>query len=165
MRNWNTNDLLPFTEMCQDKEVMKYFPNLLSEKNAKNFIEHMQVHLKKFGFCYFAVDILETNQFIGFTGILHQNYESPFTPCIDIGWRLKRSYWNKGYATEAANACLKFASNQLNLKEIYSIASKINVNSIAVMKKIGMKYHSDFQHPTLLKNELLKDCVVYYSIL
>ena len=161
LRNWNASDLLPFTEMCQDKEVMKYFPNLLSEKDTENFIKRMQVHFKEFGFCYFAVDILGTNEFIGFTGMLHQNYESPFTPCVDIGWRLKKSAWNNGFATEAAIACLDFASEKLNLKEIYSIASKVNVSSIHIMKKIGMNYHSDFQHPALLKNEFLKNCVAY----
>ncbi len=165
LRNWNASDLLPFTEMCQDKEVMKYFPNLLSEKDVENFIERMQIHFKEFGFCYFAVDILETKEFIGFTGMLHQTYKSPFTPCIDIGWRLKRKAWNTGFATEAANACLSFASNHLKLKEVYSIASKANLNSIHVMKKIGMEFHSEFQHPALLKNELLKDCVVYHSTL
>ncbi|MFK5981555.1 MAG: GNAT family N-acetyltransferase [Flavobacteriaceae bacterium] len=161
LRNWNASDLRPFTEMCQDDEVMKYFPNLISKKDVENFIERMQIHFKEFGFCYFAVNILESNEFIGFTGMLHQNYESSFTPCVDIGWRLKRSAWNRGFATEAANACLTFASNQLKMKEIYSFASKVNVNSIAVMKKIGMNYHSDFQHPSLLKNEVLKNCVVY----
>jgi len=165
LRNWTSADLIPFFEICQDKEVMKYFPNLLSEKHVESFIERMQVHFKEFGFCYFAVDILETNEFIGFTGMLHQNYESDFTPCVDIGWRLKRSSWDNGFATEAANACLEFASNQLKLKDIFSIASKVNMNSIHVMKKIGMKYQSDFQHPALLKNELLKDCVVYHVVL
>lgn len=165
LRNWKASDLDSFFEMSQDKEVMKYFPNLLSKEKCKNFIERMQKHFNENGFCYFALDILETGEFIGFTGMLHQNYESKFTPCVDIGWRLKQSAWNNGYATEAAKACLKFASENLQIKEIYSIASKVNTNSIAVMKKIGMKYHSEFQHPALLENEFLKDCVSYKTIL
>lgn len=165
LRNWISKDLISFFELSQDKEVMKYFPNLLSREECKNFIKRMQEHFSDYGFCYFAVDILETGEFIGFTGMLHQKYKSDFTPCIDIGWRLKRSSWNKGFATEAAIACILFASGQIKMKEIYSIASKVNVNSIHVMKKIGMKHHSDFQHPTLLNNSLLKDCVVYQIIL
>jgi len=161
LRNWHTNDLESFLKMSQDEEVMKYFPKLLSKDNCNDFINRMQVHYKEFGFCYFAIDILETGEFIGFTGMLNQTYKSNFTPCVDIGWRLKKSAWNKGYATEAAKVCLEFAQKYLELKEIYSIASKTNINSIAVMKKIGMKYNSTFHHPALKNYNHLKDCRVY----
>lgn len=163
LRNWHTSDLAVFTEMSQDPEVMEFFPNLLTEEDCIGFIKRMQNHFQKFGFCYFAVDILETGKFIGFTGMLNQTYESHFTPCVDIGWRLKRSAWGKGYATEAAKSCLNFAINNLNLKKVYSLASVPNINSISIMKKIGMEYHSTFQHPALLNNDFLKDCVVYHK--
>ncbi len=163
LRNWRSNDLAIFAEMSQDKEVMEFFPKLLTEEDCIDFINRMQNHFQKFGFCYFAVDILETGEFIGFTGLLNQTYESNFTPCVDIGWRLKRSAWGKGYATEAAKSCLNFATNKLKLKEIYSLASIPNINSISIMKKIGMEYHSTFQHPALIKNNFLKDCFVYYK--
>jgi len=144
---------------------MKYFPKTLSKKESIDFIKRMQVHFTTFKYCYFAVDILETKEFIGFTGLLHQSFKSEFTPCIDIGWRLKKSTWGKGFATEGAKGCLNYASEHLNLKEIYSIAPISNLNSIEVMKKIGMSYHSKFQHPALLLNAFLKDCVVYHITL
>ncbi len=147
--------------MSRDDEVMKYFPKLLNIEDSKNFITRMQLHFEAYGFCYFAVDILDTDEFIGFTGMLHQNYESHFTPCVDIGWRLKKESWGNGYATEAAMACIEFVSDRLDIKEIYSIASLVNANSITVMKKIRMNYHSEFQHPAVLNNEILRDCVVY----
>lgn len=163
LRNWATNDLEPFFQMSQDKEVMEFFPKLLTHMECKSFIDRMQIHFQKFGFCYFAIDSLETGEFLGFTGMLNQNYKSNFTPCIDIGWRLKRSAWGYGYATEAAKSCLNFASEELRISEIYSIASVPNVSSIAIMKKIGMKYHSNFQHPALLDNDNLKNCEVYHK--
>ena len=89
LRNWRSSDLEPFTKMSQDEEVMNYFPKLLSKEECNDFIKRMQLHFKNFGFCYFAVDIIETREFIGFTGMLNQNYKSNFTPCIDVGWRLK----------------------------------------------------------------------------
>ena len=161
LRNWISNDLEPFTKMSQDEEVMNYFPKLLSPEECNYFIKRMQLHFKEFEFCYFAVDILETGEFIGFTGMLNQTYKSHFTPCIDIGWRLKRSSWGNGYATEAAKGCLKYAANELNLKEIYSLASTPNINSISIMKKIGMTYDSKFHHPALIDNDRLKECMVY----
>lgn len=148
--------------MSQDEEVMNYFPKLLSKDECNDFIKRMQMHFNEFGFCYFVVDVLETGEFIGFTGMLNQTYKSNFTPCVDIGWRLKRNAWGKGYATEAAKSCLKYATEELNLNEIYSIASTPNIKSIAIMKKIGMTYNSTFQHPALKDYNYLKECMVYY---
>ncbi len=161
LRNWLPNDVKPFSEMCQDAEVMKYFPKLLSKEESEDFINRMQVHFKTYGFCYFAVDILETEEFIGFTGMLHQEFKSEYTPCVDIGWRLKRSAWEKGFATEAAKACIDFSFNQLNLNDIYSFTPDINKGSEAVMKKIGMIYLGTFQHPNIINDSQIKDCLVY----
>ena len=163
LRNWVSNDLEPFIQMSQDREVMEFFPKLLNKEECKSFIDRMQIHFEKFGFCYFVIDLLETGEFIGFTGMLNQNYKSKFTPCVDIGWRLKTSAWGNGYATEAAKGCLNFISEQMKLKEIYSIASIPNDSSIAIMKKLGMQYHSNFQHPALLNNDNLKKCAVYFK--
>ncbi len=161
LRNWKKEDIIPFIEMCQDFDVMRFFPKTLSQTEAEQFIQRMQSHFNQFGFCYFAIEEIDTKEFIGFTGLLHQNYESPFTPCIDIGWRLKKSAWGKGFATEAAKATLDFAKNHINSNEIYSIAPKINSSSISVMKKIGMQYHSTFQHPALKHHPRLQTCEVY----
>jgi len=163
LRNWLPSDVVPFSEMSRDREVMKYFPKLLSKEDSKSFITRMQLHFETYGFCYFAIDILETEEFIGFTGMLHQSYESSFTPCLDIGWRLKKSAWGKGYATEAAFSCLNFANQHLHIKELYSVASASNIDSISVMKKIGMTFHSTFQHPALIDYESLKDCELYHK--
>ncbi|MFT4801763.1 MAG: RimJ/RimL family protein N-acetyltransferase [Flavobacteriaceae bacterium] len=164
LRNWCSTDLEPFTEMSQDEDVMSYFPKLLSKEECNDFIKRMQLHFKEFGFCYFAVDIIETGEFIGFTGMLNQNYKSNFTPCIDIGWRLKKSSWGNGYATEAAKSCLKYSANELNINKIYSLAPIPNNKSIAIMKKIGMTYDSIFHHPTLKDDDRLKECMVYKKI-
>ncbi len=161
LRNWLPSDEAPFSEMSQDKEVMKYFPKLLNKEDSKNFIARMQNNFETYGFCYFAMDILESGEFIGFTGILHQNYKSKFTPCVDIGWRLKKSAWGNGFATEAAMACLDFAFSELELNEIYSFATINNKGSEAVMKKIGMNYIDTFNHPSLINNKDIKKCIVY----
>lgn len=161
LRNWLSSDEAPFSEMSQDIEVMKYFPKLLSKEESENFIVRMQNHFDTYGYCYFAMDVLETGEFIGFTGILNQTYKSKFTPCVDIGWRLKKSAWGNGYATEAAKACLDFAISELELNEIYSFATINNKGSEAVMKKIGMNYIDTFNHPSLINNTNLKKCLVY----
>ena len=161
LRNWISSDLAPFLKMSQDEEVMQYFPNLLNEEDSKNFIARMQLHYKEHGFCYFAVDELNSEKFIGFVGILHQNFKSNYTPSVDIGWRLMKSAWGNGYATEAAKACLDYAFSELKLNEVYSFATLNNKGSEAVMKKIGMNYIDTFNHPYLIEYGDLKKCIVY----
>lgn len=161
LRNWTENDVQPFLEMNQDPEVMRYFPKQLSEEETREFIGRMQRNFSEFGFCYFAADVLESSEFIGMIGILHQTFESEFTPSVDIGWRLKRSAWGKGYATEGAKACLTYAFQTAGIPEVFSFASLGNKASEAIMKKIGMEHVGHFQHPKIMDHEELRDCVVY----
>ena len=90
------------TELNKDPEVMKFFPYLPSDKQTVEFIQRMQQQFLEKGFCYFPVDDLKTNSFLGFIGLSIQKFESDFTPCVDIGWRIKKEYWGKGFATEGA---------------------------------------------------------------
>lgn len=98
---------------------------------------------------------------IGFIGFHIATFEADFTPCIEIGWRLKRDAWGKGYATEGARACLEFGFTNLNFKEVYSFIAKINKPSQNVMKKIGMHYVKDFNHPKIERNSNLCRHVLY----
>ncbi len=161
LRNWCDDDIAPFHAMSNDPEVMRFFPKTLSMEETESFIARMQRHFAEHGFCYFAVDVLETSQFIGMTGLLHQDFESDYTPCVDIGWRLQRDAWGRGFATEGAQACLDFAFNRIGLKEVYSFAPLTNTASEVVMKKIGMQYLGQFRHPRIMDYPAIRDCVVY----
>ncbi len=121
----------------------------------------MQKQFAAKGYCYFAVDKLEDNEFIGFIGLNDQVFESDFTPCVDIGWRLKREEWDKGYATEGARKCLEHAFINLGIHEVYSITPKVNVRSEAVMKKIGMNKVKYFIFPLMKGDARLEECVLY----
>ncbi|WP_338766510.1 GNAT family N-acetyltransferase [Bernardetia sp. ABR2-2B] len=160
-RNWQNTDTEKLFALNSDKDVMEFFPFLPSLEQTQALIEKMRGQFEKNGFCYFAVDLLETNEFIGFIGIAEQNYEADFTPCIDIGWRLDKKYWGKGYASEGAKRCLEFAFEEMKLKSIKAVAPKINLKSINVMEKIGMKYVKDFKHPALENDKRLETCVLY----
>ncbi|WP_339364221.1 GNAT family N-acetyltransferase, partial [Vallitalea maricola] len=88
-------------------------------------------------------------------------FESYFTPCVEIGWRLDNKYWNKGYATEGAKACLKYGFNIIGLNDIYSFTSQLNEPSINVMKKIGLIEQGTFNHPKVEKDNHLRTHVLY----
>ena len=119
-----------------------------------------RMHEEK-GFCYFAVDLLETREFIGFIGLSTQEFESPFTPCVDIGWRLDPTFWGKGLATEGAVRCLEYGFTDIGLSQIRSIAPIQNKASIAVMNKSGMELIGTFSHPKLKNYPEMETCVCY----
>lgn len=160
-RPWTTDDLEPMAKLNADPEVMKYFPKNPDTEETREFIERMHKQYTDTGFCYFATEILESGKFIGFIGLCSISFEAKFTPCVDIGWRLRQDEWGKGYATEGAKACLDFGFNNISLDKIYAVCPIINLPSENVMKKIGMTKHSLFNHPFLKEYPLLEECYAY----
>lgn len=150
-RNWSMKDLDEFAKLNSDKEVMEHFPKTLSKEEVSDLIHALKNHFSKNGFTYYATEILETKEFIGMIGLAFQAYTTPFTPAIDIGWRLKKGAWGKGYATEGAKRCLEYGFNTLNIKKIISVCTINNTKSENVMKKIGMTKIGQFNHPELVE--------------
>jgi RimJ/RimL family protein N-acetyltransferase len=140
---------------------MRFFPSVKTKEETELFILRMQNEYKERAYCYFAVDLLANGEFAGFIGISIQTFESDFTPCKDIGWRLKRSLWGRGVATEGAQRCIEFAFKDLKFSELFAIAPIINQPSIHLMQKLGMKKVQIFQHPALIFSPELSTCALY----
>ena len=149
-RNWSKEDLVEFAKLNGDEAVMEHFPEILSNKEVAIFISQLKAHFDENGFTYYATEILETGEFIGMIGLAFQKYETNFTPAIDIGWRLKRSAWGKGFATEGAKRCIEYGFNELNIDQIISVCTIKNKKSEKVMQKIGMTKIGAFNHPELV---------------
>ncbi len=160
-RNWLDSDIPEMTEINSDADVMEFFPEKATLLQTEEFIGRMKKMYSEKGYCYFAADKLDDGSFIGFIGLCEQTYGLPFTPCVDIGWRLNKKFWNQGYAAEGAFRCLEYAFIEIKLKNIKSIAPVINLKSIKVMEKIGMKKYLEFKHPKLAGNKRLENCVCY----
>jgi len=160
-KNWTEEDKIPFGQMNLDKEVMNFFPTTLSKEDSFSMVDRMATHHNEFGYTFFAVETLQNKEFIGFIGLVNTKIDMFFTPCVEIGWRLKRSAWGKGYATEGAKRCLAHAKKDLKIEEIYSFTSKINVPSEKVMIKIGMKKEGEFTHPKVDFGHRLNPHVLY----
>ena len=160
-RNWNEKDIAPMASISADEEVMKYFPAVATFEQTTAFISRMQEEFAEKGYCYFAVDELSTNTFIGFIGLSWKTFEADFTPCVHIGWRLSPSAWNKGFATEGAIRCLDYAFDTLKLAKVYSMAPMINTPSERVMQKAGMIKVGEFEHSLLKDHPELMQCVLY----
>ena len=160
-RNWSKEDLIDFAALNADKEVMEYFPKPLTKKETEEFIERLQKHYRDYKYNYFATELLDTGELIGFIGLANQKYEATFNPAVDIGWRLKKSVWGKGYATEGAKRCLEYAFNELKLTRIISTCTEKNTKSQNVLKKIGMLKQGKFKHPKLRDYPEYEICICY----
>ena len=147
--------------MNKDAEVMRYYPRTLTDKESFETVQRIQQHFEKHGFGLFAVEDNLTKQFIGYTGFFIPAFESFFTPCVEIGWRFKKEVWGRGFATEAARVCLNFGFTDLKLDKIVSFTSTLNAKSENVMKRIGMTFVSEFDHPQLEKDSILCRHVLY----
>ena len=160
-RNWSTNDLIEFAKMNSDIDVMEHFPKTLNQKESSNLIDRLIDQYETNGYTYYATELLKTGEFIGFIGLAFQEYDTDYTPATDIGWRLKKSTWGKGYATEGAKKCINFGFKKLNLRKIIAICTEHNNASENVMKKIGMKRIGEFLHPELKEYPEYKKCICY----
>lgn len=110
-----------------------------------------------------ALEERSTGAFLGFTGLVLQTFDAHFTPAVEIGWRLSRTGWGHGYATEAARAALRFGFTAAGLEEIVSITTRGNERSTAVMRRIGMTRDAadDFDSPFVPDGHPLRPCVLY----
>ena len=161
-RIWEKSDAEGLFQMNSNPQIMRFFPSLQTRTDAADFISRMNIQYQEFGYCYFAVDELKSKNFVGFIGLSNQTFKANFNPSVDIGWRLLSEFWGIGYATEGAKRCLVFAKEQLSLSKIVSVAPIINLPSISVMNKIGMKKVLEFEHPLLNDSPELKKCLLYY---
>ena len=161
LRSWGEADLKPFIRLNADERVMRYFPKTLTAEETEAFYRAIQDEFKEYGFGLYAVEVKENNEFIGITGLHRAVFEADFTPCVEIGWRLKQEAWGKGYATEAASACLEYGFNELGFREVYSFTAVVNTPSQRVMQKIGMRYVKNFQHPKIEAGSPLHEHVLY----
>ena len=162
LRPWRDADLAPFAALNADPAVMEYFPTTLSRAESDAAAARIQRELSERGFGLWALE-LRGGPFIGFTGLAVPSFDADFTPCVEIGWRIAREHWGKGYASEAAHRALAFGFERLGLAEIVSFTAVGNTRSRRVMEKLGMSHDpaDDFEHPSLPPGHPLRRHVLY----
>jgi len=162
LRQWCQEDWPSFATLNADPVVMEYYPNVLSTEESNAIAQKFQALIAERGWGFWAVETMDEKQFIGFVGLHKPTYQLPVTPCVEIGWRLAKQYWGKGYATEAAKASLAVAFGKLDLPEVYSFTSVTNKRSQAVMERLQMiNTMRNFEHPMIPENSPLREHVLY----
>lgn len=162
LRSWKEDDRKPFAEMNSNKDVMKYFPAPLSVEESDNLMDRIIAEFETFGYGLFAVEIKSTGDFIGYVGFHRFTFDVPFSPNWEIGWRISDRFWHKGYATEAATACINYAREKKLCDRLYSFTAVPNTPSENVMKRIEMNYEGRFMHPALTDGNWLKEHKLYF---
>ena len=163
LRGWREADHEPFATLNGDPHVMEYFPACLTRAESDRLIAAIEAGFERRGYGLWALELRATGEFVGFTGLEIPPFEAHFTPAVEVGWRLTRSAWGQGYATEAGRASLAFGFREAGLSEIVSFTSALNVRSQAVMERIGMSHDpaDDFDHPELGEGDDLRRHVLY----
>ena len=163
LRPWREDDRLPFASLNADPRVMEYFPSLLTKEESDATVERIFAHIDTHGFGLWAVEVPGRAPYIGFVGLMIPSWQSHFTPCVEVGWRLAQPHWGEGYAPEAARAALRFGFEELDLPEIVSLTVPANRKSRRVMEKIGMHHDEggDFDHPMLPRGHAQERHVLY----
>jgi RimJ/RimL family protein N-acetyltransferase len=162
LRPWRSSDRSPFASLNADPEVMQHFPAPMSRAASDEFADRIERHIGEHGWGLWAVEIKDADPFVGFIGLWPVGFDllrrrEP----VEIGWRLARSAWGRGLATEGARAALEVAWNELGLDDVVSFTARTNTRSVAVMERIGMTFEAEFQHPRLPEGHPLRPHLLY----
>lgn len=163
LRQWQPDDREPFAALNADRDVMRYFESTRNRVESDATADRLEAHISDHGFGFWAAELRESGDFIGFIGIENTPPTLPCSPAVEIGWRLDKRFWGRGLAPEGARACLLFAFSKLGLDEVVSFTAEGNAPSMRVMEKIGMKRDaaSDFEHPALPEGHPIRPHVFY----
>jgi ribosomal-protein-alanine N-acetyltransferase len=163
LRLWVAADREPFAALNADPLVMEHFLAPLSRADSDGLADRIEAKFQAQGFGFWAVEVQGVASFAGFIGISVPSFETHFTPCVEIGWRLAREHWGQGYATEGAAAALRHGFDTLRLAEIVAFTAPGNSRSRRVMEKLGMQLDpvGDFDHPLIPAGHPLSRHVLY----
>jgi RimJ/RimL family protein N-acetyltransferase len=162
MRRWRDADREPFAELNGDPQTMVFFPSTLDRGESDALVDRIEERFDEQGFGLWALEISETGQFIGFTGLNPMPPEVPGAGGMEVGWRLARHAWHHGYATEVARAAARVAFDGAGLTELWSMTAVLNEPSQAVMRRLGMTEAARFEHPRVPAGHQLRRHVTYH---
>ncbi|KGN36691.1 GNAT family N-acetyltransferase [Knoellia subterranea] len=162
LRGWRESDVAPFAAMNADPRVTEFFADAQDAAATATFVERIGVSFAERGYGLWALERLDTGEFIGFTGLWTLPEGSPSPGGVEVGWRLAPSAWGRGFATEAASASLADGIRRLGLSDVWSWAVASNTASTAVMKRLGMTLRWEGPNPKVPAGHRLSETVGYH---
>lgn len=137
LRRWMGRDLKAHAEMSADPEVMRYLGDgrVLGQWQSRGEVAVHIAHWALRGYGQWALERKEDGASIGRAGL----WSPPGWPGLEVGWKLARDAWGKGYATEAGRAAMEWAWRSLDAPELISIIQPGNAASIRVAERLEMR--------------------------
>jgi RimJ/RimL family protein N-acetyltransferase len=161
LRQWTPADRAPLASLNADRRVMEHLAEPLTREASDALADRFQALLEERGCGFWVTEDKASGQFVGFVGLHIPSAALPFSPCVEIGWRLAAHYWGRGLATEAAREALRAGFERLGLAEIVSFTTIGNVRSRAVMRRLGMRAAGTFEHPHVPEGSPLRRHCLY----
>ncbi len=167
LRQWTPADRAPFAALNADPAVMEHFPAPLDRAQSDAMADRIEALIEQQGWGFWAAERLpdgdESPQFMGFIGLNRPAAPLPFAPCVEIGWRLARPFWGRGFATEGARLALRAGFEALGLDEIVAFTAQRNQRSRAVMERLAMRELAAeaFEHPAVPQGHPVRPHVLY----
>ena len=163
LRRFRDSDRTPFAALNADPRVMRHFRGPLDRAASDDFVDRIEEAFATRGHSLWAVEVLGGDAFIGFVGLWVPGFDAPFTPTVEVGWRLAAHAWGNGYATEGANAALDDGFVRCGIEEVVSFTTAANRPSRAVMERLGMVHcpEEDFDHPSVPPGRRIRPHVLY----
>jgi RimJ/RimL family protein N-acetyltransferase len=149
LRGWQDGDLDGFAAVNAQPEVMRYIHDgrTLDRAATAERMATYRRHWAEHGFGLYVVEIKESGELAGFTGLAVPAFLPEIMPAVEIGWRLGRAHWGQGLATEAARAVVAHTRSELALRRLVSIHVVGNEASARVMVKLGMSVERETVQP------------------
>lgn len=142
LREMNENDFEALHAILSDPETMQYYPAPFNEEKTRNWIVRNQDNYAELGFGLWAVTLKETGEFIGDCGITMQPIHGKIRP--EIGYHIHKDHQRRGYASEAARACMDYVFEQTPFNVVYSYMKYTNAASYGVALKNGMRFIEEY---------------------
>jgi ribosomal-protein-alanine N-acetyltransferase len=163
LRAWRDADIEPWVAMGADPRVMEFFPSVITPERAKEQAARMRELLERDGYGWWILEEIGGAPFVGAIALQDVPFEAPFTPAMEVGWRLLPAFWGRGYATEGARAALDLAFDVLGRSEVVAMTARRNLPSQRVMQRLGMTYDpaDDFDNPRIEPGHPLRPHVLY----
>ncbi|HCO28167.1 MAG TPA: N-acetyltransferase, partial [Lachnospiraceae bacterium] len=142
LRKMEQSDYSALCKILQDEEVMYAYEHAFSDEEVQEWLDRQRKRYEDYGFGLWLVVLKDTDEVIGQCGLTMQDCNGK--QVLEIGYLFQKAYWHKGYATETAVACKKYAFETLKAKEVFSIIRDNNIPSQKVAKRNGMKVVDQF---------------------
>ncbi|GAB3649770.1 GNAT family N-acetyltransferase [Glycomyces tarimensis] len=140
LRPFTEDDVEPFAAINADPEVMRYIGNGEPRgiEETREGVRKSMSRWEEQGWGTLAVEHAESGEFLGFAALAVPEFLPEILPAVEVGWRIGRPHWGRGYATEAAREAIRFAFEELGMDRLVSCIHAENAASVRVAEKLAM---------------------------